>query len=713
MFKKIKSLDLPTRLTILAIFYSVFWISLHWFFTQPKMQVAWMAPQLLISVLTFIALNSFWVSFNSYRFGIWAQRFLALLYFQPFFQLQYFQTYHTFLEQQNLSLLLREPMFLLNVFAKEATVFQFVLIVLGCGLMDWLNRQFLFSENSQINNFSEKKSTETKKQNVDYKKHPYFLFGSKWIWLFLILTVGSQIKWCLKHDTSQLIMRPFYPIVIIAIVSILISIFKSSRPRTRKIFWMTALIANVFQLYALNLHFPEFKDHMSMDSRFYRALFGAYFVNTALNTLDQTDQAQEKFIALPTAKMDYNILLILDDSQRWDFSNQHGYPTPTDEKIKSFLQKSYDFRFPISPANFTDTSVPAILSGMGSNQDVLKLKGSLVFWDYFSKGVETFFMSTQPLGWSRLDLFYQSIGQKHLWGAVAHSDFKGNPETVDDRYVIKHFNEYLHDNNKKNIIGKNFVGVIQTFSSHYPYNSLPDVTAPYKPCDLTRSTGVESFKNCYLNGQIASAATKEQLLKSVDLEKTIVIMTSDHGEGMNEHGIWFHGVDYHQEMVKVPLFIYIPDNIKQKIPTDLLANLQKNTEKVVSVMDVLPTVLDLHQVLSRQDLKPKDTTFSGRSLLRPWDYRVVFSSHCFPQYRCYSREIAFIDDDYFVLYRPSEGFFKIYSTFGDLNQTNPLDWHTLLKEPGTHEKLKRLVEQAAEEHSIGQSMKAYFESLKK
>ena len=116
-------------------------------------------------------------------------------------------------------------MFLLNVFAKEATVFQFVLIVLGCGLIDWLNRQFLFSEKSLVDNLSTPHISKTK---INYKKHPYFLFGSKWIWLFLLLTIGSQIKWCLKHDTSQLIMRPFYPIVIIAIVSILISIFNTS-----------------------------------------------------------------------------------------------------------------------------------------------------------------------------------------------------------------------------------------------------------------------------------------------------------------------------------------------------------------------------------------------------------------------------------------------------------------------------------------------------
>jgi glucan phosphoethanolaminetransferase (alkaline phosphatase superfamily) len=529
---------------------------------------------------------------------------------------------------------------------------------------------------------------------------PYFLFRSKIVWTVLLIAVGSQIRWCLHHDTSQLVMRPLYPLVIFAMISMLVFFFRYEKDRWKKSFFLLLFAMNISQLYALNLGYPEFRDKMSMEARFYRSLFGAYFVNTALGTLDQTDVAQEKFVHLPTAEMDYNILVILDDSQRWDFSNRHGYAKETDRKLNWFYDQSYDFQFPVSPANFTDTSVPAFLTGLGSNRDVLQIKGSLVLWDYFAKGAETFFMSTQPLGWSRLDLFYKSIGQKKLWGAT-ETVYKGNPENVNDSFVVEEFKNYLAK------IQSPYVGVIQTFGSHYPYTHYPDAPQPYAPCDLTRQSGVEPFRNCYLNGQVSAAFAKNEILKRVDLSKTVVVLTSDHGEGMNEHGIWFHGVDYHQEMIKVPFFLYIPPALKKKIPAELLANLEANTKRVVSTMDLVPTLLELHELVSGQKLVTDTSAFSGRSLFHPWQDRLVFSSHCFPQYRCYSREIAFVNDEYFVLYRPSEGFYKIYSTFADPAQDHPLDPHSIPRE-----KLQAIVNQAADLHSIGQSFKAYFDGWK-
>ncbi|MEZ0390631.1 MAG: sulfatase-like hydrolase/transferase [Pseudobdellovibrionaceae bacterium] len=679
----LKKLDLTTRALLLALMYSLLWLIVHWSFVQPELPWVWVFPQLFSSLLIFLCLNGLFISFGFYRWGRFVQPLITLAYIQPIFQISYFKAYKSFLEQQNISLLLREPMFVFNVFAKEVSLLQGLLLFgLWIGF-HFLNHFFLQNRGPQ-----------------NQKPKPYFLFSSKISWLFLILAIGSQVKWCLKHDTSQLIMRPLYPVVLFALLSIFLFFYRSQFAIWKKAFFVLALFLNVSQLYALNLGFPEFRDKMTLDSRFYRAFFGAYFVNTALGTLDQSDQALQKFEELPLAKMDYNILVILDDSQRWDHSNRHGFSEPTDDSLNWFYDQALDFQFPISPANFTDTSVPAFLTGLGSNRDVLQIKGSLTLWDYYAKGAETFFLSSQPLDWSHLDLFYKSVGQKNLWSAIGSGAFKGNQELVDDSFLVAEFKKFLSLNQGP------WVGVLQTFSSHYPYNKYPGAPQPYQPCDLTRESGVENFKNCYKNGQVSAAFAKNDILKAVDLSKTIVILTSDHGEGFNEHGIWFHGVDYHQEMVKVPFFLYLPPAIKAKIPKPLLANLEANSKRVISTMDLLPTLLEIHEILSGQKLANAKTKFSGRSLLQTWNERLVFSSHCFPQYRCYSREIAFVNDDYFVLFRPSEGFYKIYPTFHDLSQTHPLD----PKEIPRH-KLKQIVEEAADQHSIGQSMKAYFESL--
>ena len=687
LVSKIKSQDLTTRALLMAIGYTLFWLLVHWLYTHPRYSITWIFPQFIASLLFYFCLNGLFATFNYYRYRTVPQILVSLFYFQPVFQIGYYQTYKTFLEQQNLSLLLREPQFIFNVFAKEISFFQAVLFIGAIALLYFINRTFLAEPRAQ-----------------EEAVKPYLLFHSKWVWLGLAIAIAGQVKWVLKHDSSQITMRPAYPVAILALLSILVFLFKTRKTFWKRTFWKVFLALNVTQLYALNLGFPEFRDKMSLDSRYYRALFGAYFVNTALDTLDQSDRALDKFTQLPKAEMSYNILFIIDDSQRWDFSERHGYPRETDRQLNWFYDQAYDFQFPISPANFTDTAVPAVLTGLGSNRDVLDLKGNLVFWDYFAKGAETFFITTQILVWSRLDLFYDSIGQKHVWSTPVHSDFKKNSELADDSYLVREIQRYMAE---KKAAKQNWAGTLQMFSSHYPYNHYPPAPQPHAPCDLTRESGPESFANCYANGQISAAWAKSDILKSTDLENTIVILTSDHGEGFNEHGIWFHGVDYHQEMVKVPLFIYIPPKIKAKIPAEMLKNLEKNTKKIVSTLDLLPTLLEIHELVSGQKLYQDMTLYSGQSLLHDWQDRLVFSSHCYPQYRCYSREIALVNEEYYVLFRPSEGFYKVYDTFKDLKQVHPIDPRQI-----PPEKLQKLVDTAAETHSIGQSLKAYYETWK-
>jgi arylsulfatase A-like enzyme len=64
-------------------------------------------------------------------------------------------------------------------------------------------------------------------------------------------------------------------------------------------------------------------------------------------------------------------------------------------------------------------------------------------------------------------------------------------------------------------------------------------------------------------------------------KKTAIVVTSDHGEAFDEHGMSYHGTDLWEPLVHVPLVVYVPGakphHIKQKR----------------SLIDLVPTVLDL------------------------------------------------------------------------------------------------------------------------
>jgi arylsulfatase A-like enzyme len=80
-------------------------------------------------------------------------------------------------------------------------------------------------------------------------------------------------------------------------------------------------------------------------------------------------------------------------------------------------------------------------------------------------------------------------------------------------------------------------------------------------------------------------------------DSTLVVVTSDHGEGLGQHGVIGHTVNVHEEAVRVPLLLRWPGR---------LAAGSVVAEPVESV-DVLPTLLEL------MGLPPGDTG-RGRSL---------------------------------------------------------------------------------------------------
>jgi arylsulfatase A-like enzyme len=63
---------------------------------------------------------------------------------------------------------------------------------------------------------------------------------------------------------------------------------------------------------------------------------------------------------------------------------------------------------------------------------------------------------------------------------------------------------------------------------------------------------------------------------------TLLIITSDHGEGLWDHGLMAHGKTLFREEIQVPLLIYLPGKkIARRVNTN------------VSTLDILPTVRDL------------------------------------------------------------------------------------------------------------------------
>lgn len=118
---------------------------------------------------------------------------------------------------------------------------------------------------------------------------------------------------------------------------------------------------------------------------------------------------------------------------------------------------------------------------------------------------------------------------------------------------------------------------------------------------LERENQVGGYDNaiCSLDEEIAS------LLKTLEsqgrLKNTLVIITSDHGEMLGEHGIFDHGNSLYEQVLRVPLIMSMPAQLPRAT----------RVEVPVSHVDLSATILDVARV-------PQRDALAGRSLAGLW-----------------------------------------------------------------------------------------------
>ena len=118
---------------------------------------------------------------------------------------------------------------------------------------------------------------------------------------------------------------------------------------------------------------------------------------------------------------------------------------------------------------------------------------------------------------------------------------------------------------------------------------------------IFRVLGRDSYDNCvaYLDERLGDLV--DELQRRGVLDRTLLIVTSDHGEGMGEHDLFEHGESLYRPEIHVPLVIVLPAG-------------QRATAVVrepVSLRDLPATILDLAGL-------GEGSPFPGRSLADLW-----------------------------------------------------------------------------------------------
>jgi arylsulfatase A-like enzyme len=111
----------------------------------------------------------------------------------------------------------------------------------------------------------------------------------------------------------------------------------------------------------------------------------------------------------------------------------------------------------------------------------------------------------------------------------------------------------------------------------------------------------DSYDNCigYLDEQLGELF--DELQQSGVLERTLVIVTADHGEELGDHALFDHGESLYRPEIRVPLLIVLPSS----------RQFSRVVTETVSLRDLPATVLDQVGLAA-------GSPFPGRSMARLW-----------------------------------------------------------------------------------------------
>jgi arylsulfatase A-like enzyme len=343
---------------------------------------------------------------------------------------------------------------------------------------------------------------------------------------------------------------------------------------------------------------------------------------------------------LPPADPDRpNVLFLVLDTVRAQSLSLCGYGRPTTPNLERLAKQGVTFRRAIASTSWTLPSHATMFTGRwlretGMNIGVpLKTCYPTLAEVLSAQGYQTagFVANTGFLcpayglhrGFAHYDCFRPTLGQI-LRGSALAKGLSANPKIHEltgwhqalGRKTAAAVNQGLVDWLERKERGRPFFAFVNYFDAHYPYIPSSEAVgrfglrAPKNPAiDFYRkytAAEIDALQGAYNECVFGLDAEIGRLMKKLkdqgNLENTVVLITSDHGEHFGEHGLMEHACSLYTQLIHVPLIILHPGR----------APAGEVISKPVSLRDLPASILDLIG-LKDQGILP------GNSLRRFWE----------------------------------------------------------------------------------------------
>lgn len=270
------------------------------------------------------------------------------------------------------------------------------------------------------------------------------------------------------------------------------------------------------------------------------------------------------------------MVLITVDTLRADRLHCYGNAKIETPALDRLAQKGVLFESAVAQTPLTPPSHASIFTGTYPTVHHVRNTGGFAL----QPSSVTLTTVLQQQGWDTAGFIGASVLKKYFGfnqGFAVYDDQMPKPEkSAEEResperragVVVDRALEWL-----KAQSGKPFFVWLHLYDPHYPY----DPPAPFR----------QKYAADLYDGEVAY--TDQEIGRFLDgvekkspPDKTLVVVLSDHGESLGEHGEYSHGVFLYESTLRIPLLMSGPG-----IPSGVRVKQQART------IDVLPTVLDL------------------------------------------------------------------------------------------------------------------------
>lgn len=288
-------------------------------------------------------------------------------------------------------------------------------------------------------------------------------------------------------------------------------------------------------------------------------------------------------LTFETTESPYNILYIVLDS--WRFDAMSAEITPN---IYNFSQNSLVYNNHYSGANDTRTGIFSLFYSLPGNywhsfessQRGPVLIDALLVHDY-----ETAIYASAPLINPEFD---RTVFKRlpHIETSTLGKSAYERDEKVIQRWLT-FTNKMKSTNNNSPFFGFLFLDAIHAYQypDSYPRTFKPTLSE-MNYFTLNNSTDIVPIKNFYNNithytdslvGKVLNNLKKNDMLKN-----TVVVITGDHGQELNDNkqNFWGHNSNFSDSQTRVPLIIHWPDTVPKAI------------NQASSHYDLTPTIIE-------------------------------------------------------------------------------------------------------------------------